>query len=127
MEQNIHLFLEAYLPPGSHHVPNDRRWTSVVRETCRDNEALTFALLANGLAAVGTRAGEAWLVWESLKLYGRSLGALNKALRVPTRDDMSLLSAARLLSTFEVGTSRLGQPAALYSINSTHALSESTR
>lgn len=104
VEQNLHFFLEAYLPRGYYHDPRDRHWTSVVRETCRDDEASTFALLANGLAAVGTRAGEAWVLMESFKMYGRSLEALNKVLRMPTsvQGDCSLLSAARLLSMFEV-------------------------
>lgn len=103
-EQGLHLFLEAYLPRGQCPDPGSRRWTSVVRETFRDDEALTFALLANGLAAVGTRADEAWLLRESFRMYGKSLGALNKALRMPTsaQKDCSLLSATRLLSTFEV-------------------------
>ena len=104
-EQYLRFFFEAYLPRGNPFSPGERRWTSVIQRTCRDDEALTFALLANGLAAVGTRAGEEWAMMESFKMYGKSLRALNKALRMPSKmhKDCSLLSATRLLGMFEVG------------------------
>lgn len=104
-ELYLHAFLDAYLPRGHGCATGDGRWTSVVRETCRDDDALKLALLTNGLAAVGKRAAQGWMVRESLRVYGRSLGELSKALRTPARaqKNCSLLAATRLLSTFEVG------------------------
>ncbi|KAH6849623.1 hypothetical protein B0I37DRAFT_427174 [Chaetomium sp. MPI-CAGE-AT-0009] len=103
-ELYLHTFREAYLPRGQDCAAGVGRWTSVAWDTCREDEALTYALLANGLAAVGKRAAEGWVLRESLIMYGKSLKELAKALRTPARaqKNCSLLSTARLLSTFEL-------------------------
>lgn len=103
-ERYLHSFLDAYLPSGHRSGTGQHRWTSVVRETCRDDRALSSALLANGLAALSIRIRQGWVMRESFRMYGRSLGELTRALREPAsaRKDSSLLSATRLLSTFEV-------------------------
>jgi len=80
-------------------------WITIARAAAAggDHDSIKLAVIANSLCMFGVQHGDATMLGEGRKLYGRALLQLVKGLRnLGEKSRPSLILNARLLSLFEV-------------------------
>ncbi|TEA17832.1 Beauvericin cluster-specific repressor BEA4 [Colletotrichum sidae] len=106
----IDLFWDGYMPGLSVRLQSSpvmryalADWMDTLQSLYKTDTALRQALLAFGLATVGRREGQRWMMEDGLKLYCQAPGATNAGLRHPRRwKSDALLLASRLLGVYEL-------------------------
>lgn len=105
----LESFWETYLPLNKdmdrHVTYVNPSWADVANALYPTDGALRAALLALGMATLGHRDGQQWMMKEGLNGYDRSLRQMSKQLRKPQgwRSD-ALLAASKVLGLYEVCT-----------------------
>ncbi|KAK0716139.1 hypothetical protein B0H67DRAFT_582470 [Lasiosphaeris hirsuta] len=103
----LELFWGAYMPTtrdlGVHLTYVNPSWADAANELYPADDTLRTAMLSLGLATLGRRDGQRWMINEGLGCYVRSLRQMSDRLRQPHgwRSD-SLLAASKALGLYEL-------------------------
>ncbi len=109
----LEIYWTSFLPHGQGFSPRAAQysttsWVGVVQDLCYRSDVVRFALLANALGLVGQQSGQASVIMEGWRMYGKSLHTVANALAAAQgAGTENLLAASGLLAVFEVWPKRL--------------------